>query len=542
LRAILARDAAEIVVFLRSAALEADYSFRQHIEHQVHYLHRRLNRAGDEVCGALGESIRAFRAALDADEDFQVYKILVGFESVFPPAWDDPSFEWEAEEHYRTEAHVPLIKSIVPETYDVWQSRLSRCASTKSRDLATFPPFHEFLKRLGAERPEFAAALLAEPENAVVNFAATLIEGVEAAGRADLVETVTEDWLQSGRCLWAIVVRAQERKTLDLDLLARATERAIEECDDWAVHLAMGSVVKRIKDGKRPLIDRVFWPAFSYFRGKGEWRWSRVVSLRIQGREFFALLSPEEVTEILDNLVAAPEVDYQLEAVLEPLAATFGPEIVEYFGKRVTRETMLSGDNAYEPMPHRLYKIPAALSASASDIVEKTFEWRGLDGGRALEHAARFIKQCCGDLPPDLAEMLRSFVEDGPGEKRSFALLTLRCFEGAEVVLPIAKSLARLIEVSPDIEGDLFIILMPSGISSGQYGYRDRLVARLKDIEPWTTDDSPVVAAFASRACKTLARNIAAETRHAEQLIAQRKAEFGEDLSGNERSAPNVTE
>ncbi|MFZ5616243.1 MAG: hypothetical protein ACOZAA_02830 [Pseudomonadota bacterium] len=531
LRAILVRDAADIVVFLRDAALEADFSFRQHIEHQVHYVHRRLNRVGDEVCAALGESIRAFRAALDADEDFQVYRVLVGFESVFPPAWEDPSFEWEAEERYRTEAHAPLIESITPETYDVWRSRLSRCASTKSRDLATFPPFHEFLKRLGAERPEFAAALLGEPENAVVNFAATLLEGVEASGRADLVETVTDDWLQAGRSLWAIVVRAQEREVLDLDLLARATERAIEVGDDWTLHLAMGAAAKRIKDGKRPLIDRVFWPAFSYFHEKGEWRWSRVVSLRLQGREFFAHFSPEEVAEILENLVAAPEVDHRLEAMLAPLAATFGVQIVQYFGKRVARETVLSGDSAYEPMPYRLYKIPAALSAPASEVVDMTFEWRGPDGERALEQVARFIKQCYGDLPLALADKLRSFVEEDPGEKRSLALLILRRFEGSEAVLPVVKSLARLIEVSPDIEGDFFIILMPSGISSGQYGYRDRLVARLKDIEPWTTDDSPVVAAFASRTCKTLARDIAAETRHVEQMIAQREADYDEDLS-----------
>lgn len=530
LRAILCTDAAEIVGFLTSAALEADFSFRQHIEHQVHYVHRRLNRAGDGACAALGERIKAFRAALDADENFQVYKILVGFESIFPPAWDDPSFEWEAEERYRREAHAPLIESITPATYDVWRSRLSRCALTNSRDLATFPPFHEFLKHLGAERPEFSAELLAKPENAVVNFAATLLDGVEASGRADLVQTVTDDWLQAGRSLWAIVVRAQEREVLDIDLLARATERAIEVGDDWTLHLAMGAAAKRIKDGKRPLIDRVFSPAFSYFRGKGEWSWSRVVSLRLQGKDFFAHFSSEEVSEILDNLVAAPKVDYRLEALLEPLTATFGAEVLRYFGKRVARKTVLSGDDAYEPMPYELHKIPAALSVPLAEVIDKTFEWRGPDGDRALEHAARFIKQCYGDMPLALADKLKSFAEEDPGEKRKFAFLILRRFEGAEAVLPVVRSLSRLIEVSPNIEGDLFIILMPSGISSGQYGYRDRLVARLNDIKPWTTDDSPVVAAFASRACKTLARDIAAETRHAEQMIAQRKADYDEDL------------
>lgn len=534
LREIICRDAATIVSFLEGAAVEADYSFRQHIEHQVHYVHRRLNQADDPKCKALNENISAFRTALGADEDFQIYKILVGFESVFPPAWDDASFEYEAEEEYRRNSHTPLIETITPETHELWRKRLNICASTKSRDLATLPPFHEFLNRVGAERPLFAFEVLSDQDNDVVNFAASLLEGIEQSDRKEFVETITNDWLAAGQSLWALFVRVQNRDTFDLDLLAQTTKRAIEVGDDFALRLAMGTVAKRIKDGDRPLIDQVFWPAFIHFQNKDEWDWIRTVSLRLKDNDFFTYFSAEEITEIFDNLIEAPKINHQVERILEPIAASFSAEIVKYFGKRVSKGASYSEGAEYEPIPYKLHKLPAAIKLPAKDFVEAVFEWRDPDGEPALGEAARFTKQCYRDLPDTLAKKLRSMVADGTGEERKFAMTVLRLYEGSEIVLPIVKQLALLTKDHPDLEGDLFTVLMPSGISSGEYGYRNRLAARLKDIEPWMKDENDIVSGFASRISKILARDIASETRRSEQGIAQRKSEFDEDIEGQE--------
>lgn len=220
--------------------------------------------------------------------------------------------------------------------------------------------------------------------------------------------------------------------------------------------------------------------------------------------------------------------------MLEPLAATFGLEIVKYFGKRVAKGASYTKGAEYEPIPYKLHKIPAAIQSVAEDVVEAVFEWRDPDGERALGEAARFTKQCYRDLPDALAEKLSSMVAEGTGEERKFAIAVLRLYEGSEIVLPIVKQLALLTKDHPDIEGDLFTVLMPSGISSGEYGYRNRLAARLKEIEPWMKDEDEIVSGFASRISKILARDVASETRRTEQGIAQRKSDFDEDLDGDE--------
>ncbi|MCK7509510.1 MAG: hypothetical protein MZV70_39395 [Desulfobacterales bacterium] len=43
----------------------------------------------------------AFRDVANANPDFVIYKTLVGFNSVFPPAWEDREFNYEQAETYR---------------------------------------------------------------------------------------------------------------------------------------------------------------------------------------------------------------------------------------------------------------------------------------------------------------------------------------------------------------------------------------------------------------------------------------------------------
>jgi hypothetical protein len=60
------------------------------------------------VRDALNASILKFRDAVNANKGFTIYKTLVGFESVFPPAWDDPHFHYEEEAAYREQC-IPAV-------------------------------------------------------------------------------------------------------------------------------------------------------------------------------------------------------------------------------------------------------------------------------------------------------------------------------------------------------------------------------------------------------------------------------------------------
>ena len=54
----------------------------------------------------------AFRDAVNANPDFLIYKTLVGFDCVYPPAWEDAAFHYREAEAYRAEQVTGLLASV----------------------------------------------------------------------------------------------------------------------------------------------------------------------------------------------------------------------------------------------------------------------------------------------------------------------------------------------------------------------------------------------------------------------------------------------
>ena len=101
----------------------------------------------------LTEKIFSFRDLVNRDRGFVVYKTLVGYQSVFPPAWEDAEFDLQGQDAYRGQRIGKLVTEVTEESADEWLAVLSRCARTESNDLATFPSFGRFLEELGRSKP-----------------------------------------------------------------------------------------------------------------------------------------------------------------------------------------------------------------------------------------------------------------------------------------------------------------------------------------------------------------------------------------------------
>jgi hypothetical protein len=90
---ITLRDATRIVDFVTERAKAASYELLQHLEHRFLYEYFRAegltddpeNRFGCQAeAGALVAAILKFRDTINADDGYIRYKVLVGFESVYP--------------------------------------------------------------------------------------------------------------------------------------------------------------------------------------------------------------------------------------------------------------------------------------------------------------------------------------------------------------------------------------------------------------------------------------------------------------------------
>ena len=157
LAAIVYANAVEIVGCFTLQVQRWPFELRQKVEHNLLWKYRHhgkspppelTNDAAERARVELVQAIHTFRAKVNEEAAFTTYKLLVGFQSVFPPAWDDSKFDHVAEEAYRKAEVENVVARIDADNAVEWLAPIRRCAATKSDDLATFPMFTYFLERL----------------------------------------------------------------------------------------------------------------------------------------------------------------------------------------------------------------------------------------------------------------------------------------------------------------------------------------------------------------------------------------------------------
>ena len=104
----------------------------------------------------------AVEDAIHQHSEYQIYKILIGFEGKFGD-WselknDDGS--GKEDDKLRKEKASEYAESITPENYDEWRQRILKYVQTESNDLATFPIFYHFLEVFASTQPELALQLI----------------------------------------------------------------------------------------------------------------------------------------------------------------------------------------------------------------------------------------------------------------------------------------------------------------------------------------------------------------------------------------------
>jgi hypothetical protein len=120
-------------------------------------------------------AILNFRETINADDRFVRYKVLVGFESVYPGHWIDEEFDYKGADEYRRGEANRYIDEINPANENDWFDLIVRCAETKSNDLATFG---NFISKLAERKPEFADRFLAKASDDLRNFMAAFLNGL----------------------------------------------------------------------------------------------------------------------------------------------------------------------------------------------------------------------------------------------------------------------------------------------------------------------------------------------------------------------------
>lgn len=531
-------DATRIVSFVTERAGTQAYELLQHLEHQFLYDYFRArdltvdpeNRFGcQSQAKALVAAIFQFRDTINTDERFARYKVLVGYDSVYPGHWTEKEFDYKGADEYRRREASRYIEEINSASENDWFGLIERCAETKSNDLATFPVFGNFISGLAAHKPEVADRFLAKASDDLRNFLAGFLNGLAQSDRPDIYERILASELDSGRSLSGSARHLRYSPRAKPDLAERLLKRAISRDEPVPVTECFLCALEHFGTNKIPDTDSFLRDALTFLNERKDARWVSEAWFLQKATKFFEELTPERTAQIFESLGYLPNVNHQAERVLVRLAERQPERVWDFFGARLAKETTRGEeDERFEAVPYQFHGLEKELSKSPQLAISKGLSWftRNRElfqfrGGRLLSCA---FPDCTSEFSAALAELVASSGD----MEADFALAILQNYHGETSTYAVLKEIVSRFPEDPRKLSGVRVSLDNTGVVRGELGFAEAWRAKKDSLSEWLIDERPAVKAFAEKHIAELDIMIASEQRRAEADREMRSRDYGE--------------
>lgn len=534
------KDATRIVNFAMERAKATSYELLQHLEHRFLYDYVRAkgltddpeNRFGCQAEAAeLVAAILKFRDTINADNKYTRYKVLVGFESVYPGHWAEKNFDYQRADEYRREEANRYIDEINLENENDWFDLIARCAETKSNDLATFPVFGDFISKLAERKPEAANRLLARASDDLRTFLAGFLNGLSLSGRRDIYERILESELESARNLVGVTRHIRYSDVKKPDFAARLLKRAIDKGDPIAVIECLLFALEHYGTEKIVDPDSLLHDTLTFLNDRKDPRWvSQAWFLEQKAAKFYEELTPERTAQILENLGYLRKVNYQAERVLARLAERQLEAVWDYFGARLAGvATDGEDEERFEAVPFRFHGLEKELSKDPQLAISKGLSWFARDRKLFQYRGGRLLSSAFPACTTEFAAALAGLVKSGGDTEVDFALAILQNYLGETSTYVVLKEIVSRFPDDVSKMSRVRIAIDNTGVVSGEFGLAEAWRAKKESLTEWLTDERPAVKAFAEKHIAELDLMIASEQRRAEAEKEMRNRSYDEE-------------
>lgn len=536
LLAITMNDTAKIVHFMTKASAEQSHIILEEFEHDCLWHYRRSNppppsmATDPQVAAArdnLNRAVLGFRDQVNTDRRFVIFKTLIGFQSVFPPAWEDYDFDIHGIDEYRMAEITKLVNQVSEENAEEWLEIIMNCASTQSNDLATFPSFSRFLEQLGSVKPGIVMKYFERLDGELAHFLPSMMCGLEKSRLKDAAVEQARRWVGEGKYLAQIIRYCQHSLTLDPGLLDEGLQRAIDAEDESAVLNAMQASVARFKDAPDNMTAKVFLPALRYLTDHGRHLWVNAIWPQSENEGLFQSLTPEQQDEVLDTMVMCPDINFKVEQILKAIATRSPGKVIDFFGKRLTHEKELKFRRGYEEIPYEFYSLGETLRQDSGYLVTKVRQWFETDQELFAYRGGRMIAAVFPHPDAEFLKPLHEMAAVGNLQDKEFVIEVLKNYHGEVVMHDLFKDLIEALPEDSDLLDEISLALDSAGVVAGEFGQVEAYLRKKDELKPWLNDPRAKVQAFARNRILDLDRQIADEQRRAEQSLELRKRDFG---------------
>lgn len=471
------------------------------------------------------DSIIEYRDRVNSIEDFIKYKVLVGFRAVFEKEWDEEAWSRENKEAYRVEKISDFVNSINNENLEQWVRVFSKCVRADSTDRATFRYFGNFLRLLATKKPELSSKLLRREDSGLAPFLASILLGLADAERFDILDTIVTECIARGERLWECGRLYVLNPKVNRANLPRLFEASKQKNDVPAMIQILAAAIVNIENIEDEL-STLFLPIIQELTSRGHPNWIHETYFRDETSILLSSINAPEAKIILDNLLLLPEIDYDAELVIRPIAIKYPILVIEYFGLRLEKEKQKERNARYEAIPYKFQLLADSLSEMPADLVDIILNWFNADPTLFEDRGAKLISNIFPNFSGRLETKLINLIDTGVEQTFDFITSILANYEGETFLHEVCKKLIKALPINSEHSTRLMIILQSSEVLHGEFGFVEHYERKKTEIIHWLNDEDPKIKSFADSYVKWLDRQIASEQRRGEEAIEMRRHQF----------------
>ena len=532
---LVIQNSLTVVGIFRELSPGWSFEIQQHLEDRMlrlHYAHRVVPPwLNDDPTlatanAALVAEILAFRDQVNTIPEFVRYKTLVGYDSVYPSAWDGDPFDYEARDAWREASIDAMVVGISKANTDEWLGFITRCAQTRSNDLATFPSFGNFLVKLAMAKPTVVIGYLDRLDERLAQFLPGMLRGLVEAGETSFVEQKIHAWVGQVRYLDQIGYFLKADTKLDIQLLELVAARAIEQGENWAVTTTIAAATSRFAQAPDDRLKAVFLAGLRHLTAQGDARWAMSHFVSWRKAPILSALQQVELPTLFAALLLLPRLDYNIEELLATVAANHIDEVIQFLGDRMEHEREADAAEEYRALPFTVHVLPKALASASAKLVQAARGWYAADGLLFRFRGGRFIAQIFPDIEADFEVELRSLIANGDPADIEMLLALLQNYEGGGGIHTLCMDIVDALPENDKLVTSVTIALSATGVVSGEFGFIEAYEERKAYVTSWLQDSRPKVRQYAREFIHKTDQQIAAEQRRAEEDQALRRLEF----------------
>jgi hypothetical protein len=529
-RAMFTRDTLTVLGFFQDLIEHADLEVVQKIEHYSYWIFVHA------ITAEIATAARTIEARLAAYEEYQVYRVLIGFEGIFGDweTWQERESRFEETERFRRTAAYQFANAINAANYPEWRNRIIRYAQTQSTDLATFPVFYEFLAAFARAAPLLAYELLSKDTKCISQFLIPLLSGLWAGPLQSAVRALIESWIADATAdrpsyLFASTRMFLSTEALDADLLGHLSGKAMELGDRATVREVINVAIAKYAGAGSGLIESLLLPALRFLTEHADASWIFNAWYRPEARALIAALDANARQSLFQNLLVLPKIDYHAEELLSVAAAHWPSEVMDLLIGRLNHQVRLSDpDRGFEAIPFEFHKLHQPLSTIAAEAVDKVRLQFGLDRKLFEFRGARLLRNIFPQSSAEFEAALLTLIRNGEEADREFVLGVLKNYQGESFVRRLCKEIIRVLDRDSPLRLSVVIALQTTGVVSGEFGMSEAYARKREELLDWLDDPDEKVRQFAEQYTAELEKMSAAEHRRAEEEIALRKHRHGD--------------